>query len=136
MRLLRIPDDVICSRRRFAAYRLTGAVDPLVEGVVHSFQSDDALDLPDWPSRISLSGPMSCWPAVILSLLFCVVLGLAIHWLIFRPLRDAPVLAKVVASVGLLLVLQAIVIRRFTLTPRAVRPLPFVDKDQVDLWIL
>ena len=108
----------------------------LVEGVAHSFQSDDALDLPDWPSRFSLGGPMPFWPALLVSLLFCVVLGLAIHWLIFRPLRDAPVLAKVVASVGLLLVLQAIVIRRFTLTPRAVRPLPFVDKDQVDLWIL
>jgi branched-chain amino acid transport system permease protein len=108
----------------------------LVEGVVHWFQSGDALDLPDWPSTISLGGPMPFWPALALSLGFCVVLGLAIHWLIFRPLRDAPVLAKVVASVGLLLVLQAIVIRRFTLTPRAVKPLPFVDKDQVDLWIL
>ena len=108
----------------------------LVEGVAHSFQSDDAFDLPDWPSRLSLGGPMPFWPALLVSLLFSVVLGLAIHWLIFRPLRDAPVLAKVVASVGLLLVLQAIVIRRFTLTPRAVRPLPFVDKDQVDLWIL
>ena len=40
------------------------------------------------------------------------------------------------ASVGLLLVLQAIVIRRFTLTPRAVKPLPYVGKDQVDLWIV
>ena len=108
----------------------------LVEGVAHWFQSGDALDLPDWPSTISVGGPLSFWPALALSLGFGVVLGLAIHWLIFRPLRDAPVLAKVVASVGLLLVLQAIVIRRFTLTPRAVKPLPFVDKDQVDLGIL
>ena len=108
----------------------------LIEGVAHWFQSGDALDLPDWPSRISLGGAMSFWPALVVSLLFCVVLGLAIHWLIFRPLRDAPVLAKVVASVGLLLVLQAIVTRRFTLTPRAVKPLPLVDKDQVDLGIL
>ena len=56
---------------------------------------------------------MPFWPALALSLAFSVILGLVIHWLIFRPLRDAPVLAKVVASVGLLLVLQAIVIRRF-----------------------
>ena len=108
----------------------------LVEGVGHWFQTNDTLDLPDVPSTISLGGPMPFWPALALSLAFSVVLGLLIHWLIFRPLRDAPVLAKVVASVGLLLVLQAIVIRRFALTPRAVKPLPLVGKDQVDLGIV
>ena len=40
-------------------------------------------------------------------------MGLALHFLVFRPLRTAPPLAKVVASVGVLLLLQAIVIRRF-----------------------
>ena len=108
----------------------------LVEGVGHWFQTNDTLDLPDVPSTISLGGPMPFWPALALSLVFSVVLGLLIHWLIFRPLRDAPVLAKVVASVGLLLVLQAIVIRRFALTPWAVKPLPLVGKDQVDLGIV
>jgi branched-chain amino acid transport system permease protein len=108
----------------------------LVEGVVHWFQTDDSLRLPEWPSSVSLGGPMSFWPALVLSLASCIVLGLAIHTLIFRPLRHAPILAKVVASVGLLLVLQAVVIRRFTLTPRAVKPLPVVDKDQVDLGVL
>jgi branched-chain amino acid transport system permease protein len=108
----------------------------VVEGIAHGFQSTDTLDLPNLPSNLSLGGPMSFWPALALSLGFSVVLGLAIHWLVFRPLRAAPVLAKVVASVGLLLALQAIVIRRFTLTPRAVQPLPLVDKDQVDLGIL
>ena len=62
--------------------------------------------------------------------------GLAIHFLIFKPLRDAPILAKVVSSVGLFLLLQAIVVRRFATNPQTLKPLPFVDKTQVDLGIL
>lgn len=108
----------------------------VVEGVVHWFPGTARFALPDWPTDVSLGGPMPFWPALAISLVVCLVFGLLIHALIFRPLRDSPVLAKVVASVGLLLVLQAIVIRRFTLTPRTVRPLPFVDKDQVDLGII
>jgi branched-chain amino acid transport system permease protein len=48
--------------------------------------------------------------------------GLA-HLLVFRPLRRAPALAKVVASLGLLVTLQAIVAIRFGSTPRTVAPL-------------
>ena len=69
---------------------------------------------------------MSFWPALLLSLAFCVVLGLALHFLIFRPLRHAPPLAKVVASVGLLVYLQAVVIRRYALTAKQIVPLPYV----------
>lgn len=108
----------------------------LVEGVVHWFQASNSFDLPDWPSRISLAGSMAFWPALALSLVFCVLFGLAIHVLIFKPLRDAPILAKVVASVGLFLLLQAIVIRRFATSPQTLKPLPFVDKTQVDLGLL
>ena len=107
-----------------------------VEGVVHWFQPSDAFDLPDWPTAVSFGGAMGFWAALAVSLLFCVALGLVIHLLIFRPLRHAPQLAKVVASVGLLLLMQAIVIRRFATTPRTVKPLTFVSKQRVDLWVL
>ena len=36
------------------------------------------------------------------------LVGLAVHFLVFRPLRRAPVLAKVVASVGVLLFIQGV----------------------------
>lgn len=107
-----------------------------VEGVVHWFQDPDTFDLPDWPTEISLGGSMGFGLALVLSLLFCVLLGLALHLLIFRPLRNAPMLAKVVASVGLLLLLQAIVVRRFATNAQTIRPLGFVSKDQVDLKLL
>lgn len=107
----------------------------VVEGVVHWFQADDSLRLPDLPTRISFGPTMQFWPALLLTLVFCVVLGLLLHVLVFRPLRDAPPLGKVVASVGVFLLLQAIVLRRFAATPRTVGALPFVGKQRVDLGV-
>ncbi|MBW8801005.1 MAG: ABC transporter permease, partial [Streptomyces sp.] len=70
--------------------------------------------LPGVPTKIHFGGPLSFWPATMVSLLVAAVMGVAFHLLIFRPLRHAPVLAKVVASIGLMLTLQAIVVHRFT----------------------
>jgi ABC-type branched-subunit amino acid transport system ATPase component/branched-subunit amino acid ABC-type transport system permease component len=52
-------------------------------------------------------------PAVLISVVCGVLLGLAVHVLVFRPLRSAPVLAKVVASAGVMLALQALIVQRF-----------------------
>lgn len=102
-----------------------------VEGVVHWFQADDSFALPDLPTTISFGPNMVFWPALGLAVAFCLLLGLGLHLLVFRPLRDAPPLAKVIASVGVFLLLQAIVVSRFGATPRTVRGMAFVDKSQV-----
>jgi branched-chain amino acid transport system permease protein len=52
-------------------------------------------------------------PAMGLAMLTAVLLGLAVYWLVFRPLAKAPSLAKVVASVGLVIVFTSLVSRRF-----------------------
>ena len=96
-----------------------------IEGVVHWFQDTDTFDLPDWPTRISFGPNMQFWPAMLISLIFAILLGLILHFLIFRPLRSAPPLAKVVASIGLFLYLPAVIIRRFTIQPYTVKPMPF-----------
>ncbi len=100
----------------------------LIEGVVHWFQPHDTFHLPDIPTKISFGTSMSFWPALAISLVFCLLLGLVLHFCIFRPLRFAPPIAKVVASVGLFLFLEATVIRRFGTTPVAVKPIPFLKK--------
>ncbi len=65
----------------------------------------------DVPVNISLSdGPLSFWPAFLGAMGMAVLLGLAMHFLVFRPLRNAPPLGKVIASVGILLYLQGIAI--------------------------
>jgi ABC-type branched-subunit amino acid transport system permease subunit len=48
-----------------------------------------------------------------LSLLTAGLLGLVVYLLVFRPLRRAPALAKVVASIGLVIVFTSLVDRRF-----------------------
>lgn len=84
-------------------------------------------DLPDWPARINFGTEMSFWPAVLLSLVFAVLFGLLLHLLVFQRLRYSPPLAKVVASIGLFLLLPAIIVRRFTIQPFVVRSMPFFD---------
>ncbi len=97
----------------------------LVEGIVHKLDHASTLDLPDWPTRISFGPDMQFWPALLISLTFAVMLGLALHFLIFRPLRAAPPLAKVVASIGLFLYLPAVIVRRFSIQPFALEKVPF-----------
>lgn len=58
-----------------------------------------------------------------LGVLSCTLVGLIVHFAVFRPLRRAPILAKVVASVGVLLTIQSLVVLQFASTPRAVEPI-------------
>jgi ABC-type branched-subunit amino acid transport system ATPase component/ABC-type branched-subunit amino acid transport system permease subunit len=48
------------------------------------------------------------WPACLIALAVAAVLGALLYALIFRPLRAAPATAKAVASVGVMIVLQAL----------------------------
>ena len=70
--------------------------------------------------RLRLGGPMGTWPALLIGLVTAAALGLVVHVLVFRPLRRAPALARVVASVGLAIALQALVGLRFGADQRSV----------------
>ena len=86
---------------------------------MHFFGGSADFQLPSFPTEISFGAPLVFPAALGVSLVFAVLMGLALHFLVFRPLRTAPPLAKVVASVGVLLLLQAIVVRRFGTAARA-----------------
>ncbi len=75
------------------------------------------------PHRISIADKVGFVPAFLLGVLVCAVLGLLAHVLVFRPLRAAPVLAKVVASVGILLFLQALAALQFGSASRIISPI-------------
>jgi ABC-type branched-subunit amino acid transport system ATPase component/ABC-type branched-subunit amino acid transport system permease subunit len=75
------------------------------------------------PGAIHIGSPLGAVPATIIAGLYGVVLGLIIHVLVFRPLRHAPVLAKVVASVGVMLAIQSLVVERFGANPRVINPI-------------
>jgi branched-chain amino acid transport system permease protein len=73
--------------------------------------------VPGLPARFHFGGSMAgdvglTW-ALALSVITAAVLGLVVYVAVFRPLRRAPALAKVVAGVGLLILLLSLVERRF-----------------------
>ncbi|MFC6152607.1 ABC transporter permease [Nocardioides yefusunii] len=102
-----------------AVYSATGLIN-FAQGAVAlwalwqtaALQYDGTLVLP--VGSVSLSeGPLSTWPAVLIGVLSGVVWSLAAHFLVFKPLRKAPALAQVVASIGVLLLLISLVSLRF-----------------------
>lgn len=69
--------------------------------------------IPGLPDRYHFGDDVGYRWALVLALVSAALLGLVVYLLVFRPLRQAPALAKVVASVGLIIVFITIVERRF-----------------------
>jgi branched-chain amino acid transport system permease protein len=63
---------------------------------------------PNIPVTVSLGDSMADFPAAVLALLMACFLGLLAHLLVFRPLRNAPALGKVIGAVGIMLYLQSV----------------------------
>jgi branched-chain amino acid transport system permease protein len=63
---------------------------------------------PNLPVTVSLGDQMARFPAAVLALLMACFIGLLAHLLVFRPLRNAPALGKVIGAVGIMLYLQSI----------------------------
>ncbi len=58
-------------------------------------------------------GKMPTWSMVVIALVVAALLGALIQVAVSRPLRSAPVLAKVIAAVGIMLTLQAAVALKY-----------------------
>lgn len=73
------------------------------------------LPVPGLPKDVQLCGQAGCGTAVALtiSMATAALLGLILHLLVLRPLREAPMLARVVATTGFMLLLQAVIGYRF-----------------------
>lgn len=87
-------------------------------------EGDYALPFPGLPAHLDLGSAMPFVPALVLSLATAAGMGLLSYVLVFRPLRTAPALAKVVASVGLLIAIIAMVQIRFESTVSVAKILP------------
>ena len=69
--------------------------------------------IPGLPARYHFGDDVGFRWAMLLSLLTAVVLGLVAFFAVFRPLLRAPALAKVVASIGLVIVFISLIEQRF-----------------------
>ena len=70
--------------------------------------------IPGLPERYHFAQDVGFWPAMLLALLTAAVLGLLLHLVVFRPLAQAPALANIVASIGVVIVVISLIDRRFT----------------------
>lgn len=68
---------------------------------------------PGLPDRYHFDGDVGFRWAMLLSLLTAAVVGWLVYALVFRPLFRAPALAKIVASIGLVIVFIALIENRF-----------------------
>ena len=88
----------------------TGAIAMHAAYVYASLREGELLLIvPGLPKSIDLGGPLSFWPAMVIALVANALLGAVLHAGVFRPLRDAPPLAKAVASLAVLVVLQELI---------------------------
>ena len=74
---------------------------------------DLVLPLIGFPDRVHLVARPTLATALVFAVVLGACVGLVVYALVFRPLRRSPALARVVASLGLLLYIQEIVSRRF-----------------------
>jgi branched-chain amino acid transport system permease protein len=82
------------------------------------------------PVRITIdSGGVGEGLAIFFGLFMAAAIGLLAHLLVFRPLRNAPALGKVIGSVGLMLYLQAVALLNYGSGSRA--PDGFLPKEPV-----
>jgi ABC-type branched-subunit amino acid transport system permease subunit len=106
-------------------YRSTGVVD-FSHGAVAMFcayvyielRSTGELQFP-WiiiphQVRIASASGLATVPSILITLVYSAVLGLVMYLAIYRPLRAAPALARVGASIGVLLALEAIALLNYS----------------------
>ena len=91
----------------------TGAM-ALLGAYMYAFlrQGQILLPLPFLPETINLPDNLGFWPAAIIAVAICAVVGLLVYLAIFRPMRNAPPVAKAVASIGLMVVFTGVFVQK------------------------
>jgi ABC-type branched-subunit amino acid transport system ATPase component/branched-subunit amino acid ABC-type transport system permease component len=106
-------------------YRASGVINfatgsqALYAGYTYAFlrQGKLFLIIPGLPTTVDLNHEFGMPDALVLTLVISAALGALLYVLVFRPLRYAPPLAKAVASLGVLVVLQGLMSERMGTLP-------------------
>ncbi|MYR06892.1 ATP-binding cassette domain-containing protein [Gordonia sp. SID5947] len=81
------------------------------------------IPIPGFPKTVDLGGELDVLPAMAISLAIAAALGILLYFAVFRLLRTAPATAKAVASIALMLAIQALLAARVGTTPVSVDPI-------------
>jgi branched-chain amino acid transport system permease protein len=93
-----------------------GAIAALGAYVAYGLRTGGYLFLPPLPfvpARIDFGGPFDPVSALAVGILVCALTGLLLDVLVLRALRTASPLAKLMATLGLMLSIQAVIVLRF-----------------------
>jgi branched-chain amino acid transport system permease protein len=93
-------------------------------------RSEGTLVLPI--GSFSIGEEPSILVSIVLGLVCAALIGVVAHYLVFRPVRNAPALAQVVVSIGLMVALQALAVIRFG--PNNVRVESLIPRGTVELF--
>lgn len=96
-----------------------GAMAMFIAYVYWDLRTRGILFLPPFHLQLR-AGAIGTVPAFAMSMAVAAALGALLYSIVFRPLRQAPPLAKVIASAGVLLTLQAVVVLEFGTTSKSV----------------
>jgi ABC-type branched-subunit amino acid transport system ATPase component/branched-subunit amino acid ABC-type transport system permease component len=116
-------------------YRTSGVVNfatgamALLGAYLYAFlrEGELLLPLPFLPKSIDLGSRLDFWPAAIISVAICSVIGLLMYLGVFRLLRSAPAVAKAVASIGVMVLFTGLFTQK--VGPSAVNVKPILPSD-------
>ena len=77
--------------------------------------------LPGLPKKVKLADSLGFVPSLLGALIMSSLLGLLLYALVFRPLRTAPPLARVVASLGIQVAIVLLIVKRMGTTQTPVK---------------
>jgi ABC-type branched-subunit amino acid transport system ATPase component/branched-subunit amino acid ABC-type transport system permease component len=102
----------------------TGAV-ALYAAYTYAFlrKGELLVPIPGLEPTVDVGGKWGVAPAFIVAVLLAGVLGVLLYLAVFRPMRNAPVLAKAVASIGIMLILQALLAMQVGENAPSVKPI-------------
>jgi ABC-type branched-subunit amino acid transport system ATPase component/branched-subunit amino acid ABC-type transport system permease component len=97
-------------------YRSSGVVNfatgtmSLLGAYTYAFlrEGEVLIPLPGFPDTVELPVFLEFWPAALISVAVCALVGLLLYAGVFRPARSAPPVAKAVASIGVMVVLTGL----------------------------
>jgi ABC-type branched-subunit amino acid transport system ATPase component/branched-subunit amino acid ABC-type transport system permease component len=112
-------------------YRTSGVVNfatgasALLGAYMYAFfrKGELLIPFPFLPESIDLGSNLDFWPAAILAVLICAVVGLLMYVCIYRLLRTAPPVAKAVASIGVMVLFTGLFTQKVGTAAIGVKPI-------------
>ncbi|MCW2545717.1 MAG: putative transporter ATP-binding protein [Mycobacterium sp.] len=102
----------------------TGSIALLAAYMYADLRQGQLLSLiPGTSLTFDVGSPLAFWPAMLITLVACGLLGLGMYVIVFRPLRNAPPVARAVAALGISVIITALITARFGITGPAVQPI-------------